>query len=401
VEQVIQELVQAITNPAVPLTGAVAGTLLAALIAALRGAGQVPIGANTAVRGPKPGAVDAQGRLFSPVSGGWVSPQMYDYQRTWSEKGWRWNSSSGKFEGQHGAINEQGQVMDEDLGWVDQKSFAENQRMRADGNVFDRNLGWRPPEELRDLHTEQDALRQRSRQFSAEQNAQIQQDVRAESQKRLQEYEDWLKQYEHKEQMLQDADSAQDAFRRQRALDNKLALKELLLKAAALPGDAADAVASRLCPPIGEVYQGAYDGVKEAAGDIKDFYKGAYDGVKEAAGDIKDFYKGTYDGLKETAGDIKDFYKGTYDGLKETAGDIKDFYQDAYYELKETAGDVKDFYQGEIRDAYDGVKETAGDIKDLVYHDGIDKEWEKAISAKNWDWTPEGGQAEPPPELIR
>ncbi len=387
-QEAIDQITNLVASPAVPLAGAIAGTALAALLAALRGAGSVPISANTAVRGgPKPGAVDANGRLYSPVSGGWVSPQMYEYQKTWSEKGWRWNASSGKFEGQHGAINEKGQVMDDELGWVDQDTFAENQRMRAGGNVYDRNLGWRPPEELRDRDIEQNALRQRSRQFSAEQNAQIQQDVRAASQERMQEYQDWLKQYEHKEQVRLDMDAAQDEFRRQRAIDNKLALKEFLLNAAASPVNAPDAIASRLCPTVGEVYQGAYDGVKEAASDIKEFYKDAYQGLKETAGDIKDFYqaeiKDGYDAVKDTAADIKDFYKGTYD------------------ELKETAGDIKDFYQGEIRDTYDGVKDAAGDVKDLVIHDDIHAEWKQAISARNWDWTPSSASADAPAEWIR
>jgi hypothetical protein len=194
-------------------------------------------------------------------------------------------------------------------------------------------MGWQTPEDSNRSKSDWDGRRQRERKSSADKNAEIQKAVQDASQKRQEEYQKWLKQYEHKEQVLHNMDAAQDEFRRQRAIDNKLALKQFLLKSAAFPVDGADAIGARMCPSIGEIYQGAYDGVKETASEIKEIYKEAY--------------QGAYDGAKEVASDLKEVYQG----------------------------------------AYDGVKEAASDLKDLVYHDGVQEELRKKLSGKISDWT--------------
>ncbi len=340
--EILSILQSILGTPVIPITGAVAGGLVAWVISMLSGGRTVlPTAPRPPTGGVRPGQVGPDGKVWSPGQG-WVTKSTYDYQQKWIQKGWRLNSQTGKLEVQPGAINERGKVwyklphaMDEgdSHNWVDKAKVEECERNLAEGNVWDRNVGWKAPEDLKRRYSDQDAIHRRSIIDNAAKNAQIQKDVQDASQKRLQEYQDWLKQYEHKEQILQNMDAAQDEFRRQRAIDNKLALKEFLLKSAAFPVDGADAIGARMCPSIGEIYQGAYDGVKETASEIKEIYK--------------ETYQGAYDSAKEVASDLKEVYQG----------------------------------------AYDGVKEATSDLKDLVYHDGVQEKLRKKLSGKISDWT--------------
>jgi hypothetical protein len=176
--------------------------------------------------------------------------------------------------------------------------------MRLQGYVYDRSLGWQPPENLDRLHNEQDALRQRSREFSAEKNAQIQQEIKDASQKGQEEYQKWLKQYEEKEQIRQSMDATQDEFRRQRAIDNKLALKEFLLKSVAFTADVAFAIPAKMCGPVGEVYQAAYDEAKLVAGAAEEAY---HEGSVQAG--VKKYIKDSItDGIvKKVTGKVSDW----------------------------------------------------------------------------------------------
>ena len=349
-----------LSTPGLPITGAVAGGLVAWIISMLGGGRPVlPTAPRPPTGGVRPGQMGPDGKIWSPGQG-WVSKSTYDYQQKWLHKGWRLNPQTNKLEVQPGAVNESGQVwyklpheMDEgdSYYWVDKPKVQEVERNLAEGKLWDRNLDWQAPDDLKQIHSDQDAIHRRSIIDNAAKNAQIQKEVQDASQKRLQEYQDWLKQYEHKEQVLQNMDAAQDEFRRQRAIDNKLALKELLLNAAALPVNAPDAIAARMFPSsIGEFYQGAYDSVKETASDLKEFYKGAYDSMKETASEVKGFYADMYDGAKQAAGEVKDFYGDMYDGAQQAADDIKD-------------------------------------LTHLMYHDGLKDEISKEIGGKISDWT--------------
>jgi hypothetical protein len=157
VQQIIQDLINILTNPAIPISGAVVGTLLAALLAALWGGVAPPPVQNlpaSGPHGPKAGDVDANGRVFSPVAGGgWVSREMYDYQKNLLAKGWRWDSTSGKFVIQEGTINEDGKIYSggdpngEGSRWLTREEYERDKNLRAQGLVYDPTFGYQKPGE--------------------------------------------------------------------------------------------------------------------------------------------------------------------------------------------------------------------------------------------------------------
>jgi hypothetical protein len=159
-EAVIEQINNLVSNPAIPITGAVAGTILALLIAALRGGPAAPL-PSTAPRNPGPGQVGPDGRIWSPGQG-WVSKSTYDYQQKWLQKGWRLNPQTGNLEVQPGATNASGQVwykLPYDEGnshyWVDQAKVQECERNLADGMVYDHGLGgWIKSGDLKDYNAQ-------------------------------------------------------------------------------------------------------------------------------------------------------------------------------------------------------------------------------------------------------
>ncbi len=268
VQILVDQISQLVNNPAVPVSGAVAGTLLALLIAALRGGTPIPVRnlPPAGARAPKPGDVDARGRVYSPVSGGgWVSRQMYDYQKNWLGKGWKWNANTGRFEGQHGAINEKGQVLDNDLGWVDQKVFNENERMRARGLVYDRNLGFRSPDELNQSRSNQDAIRQRSREFSAVKNAEIQRELALEQRARDEAWKKWEQDLAKKEQIRQQMEAQQDNVREQVRKAYYYDGLSKTVKGVEIAADVAISVAAQYTGPVGKTIEKAYFEIKDVA----------------------------------------------------------------------------------------------------------------------------------------
>jgi hypothetical protein len=190
---------------------------------------------------------------------------MYDYQKNWSEKGWRWNAQTGRFEGQHGAVNEKGQVIDDELGWVDQKTFQQNEQMRREGMVYDRNFGWQTPEELNLKESEREGIRQRGREFSAEKNAQIQRELKeaqAQRDREFQKTENARRADEIAADMEMYQKRAQRYIDRDKQLENYAYIAEKVEAAA----DAAIAVCARLTGPAGKSIAAAYETVKEVAG---------------------------------------------------------------------------------------------------------------------------------------
>ena len=208
--EILSILQSILGTPVIPITGAVAGGLVAWVISMLSGGRTVlPTAPRPPTGGVRPGQVGPDGKVWSPGQG-WVTKSTYDYQQKWIQKGWRLNSQTGKLEVQPGAINERGKVwyklphaMDEgdSHNWVDKAKVEECERNLAEGNVWDRNVGWKAPEDLKRRYSDQDAIHRRSIIDNAAKNAQIQKDVQDASQKRQEEYQDWLKKYEYKEQM--------------------------------------------------------------------------------------------------------------------------------------------------------------------------------------------------------
>jgi len=298
IEAVIEQINKIVNNPAVPITGAIAGTLLAMLIAALRGGPPTPVRnlPPTGRLAPTPGQVDANGRVYSPVSGGWVSPQMYEYHKNWSDKGWRWNSQAGRFEGQHGAINEKGQVMDDEWGWVDQKTFKQNELMRSEGMVYNRNLGWQTPEDLNRFESEREGIRQRGREFSAEKNAQIQRELKESQAQRDRAFQEKMRKIDAKrtDEIKADMEMYQKRAQRYIDRDKQLANYVYIAEKVETAADVGVAVCARLTGPVGKTIAAAYEGVKEAAVSADEVI--ASDdkiGTAEGLGDekIKDEYK--------------------------------------------------------------------------------------------------------------
>lgn len=158
--QVISILQSILSTPALPITGAIAGGLVAWVISMLGGGRTVlPIPPRPPTGGFRPGQVGPDGKIWSPGQG-WVSKSTYDYQQKWLQKGWRLNPQTNKLEVQPGAVNDSGQVwykLPYDEGnshyWVDKAKVQEYERNMAEGLVYDHGLsGWIKPNDLADFN---------------------------------------------------------------------------------------------------------------------------------------------------------------------------------------------------------------------------------------------------------
>ncbi|MHC1781828.1 MAG: hypothetical protein AB9891_03510 [Anaerolineaceae bacterium] len=179
---------QLVGNPAVPFSGAIAGTLLAWLVSMLRGGTPPPVKNLTfpTPRRPKPGDVDSNGRMFSSIPGaGWVSRQMFNYQKGLLEKGWGWDQKTGKFVVKDGTVNEKGLVYlagnkaGEGSRWMTPEEYANHKRMVKNGYVLDQTYGYHTPEELRQLKAGDEHWRKESHLDDKAQNAKIKADMDA------------------------------------------------------------------------------------------------------------------------------------------------------------------------------------------------------------------------------
>jgi hypothetical protein len=185
-QELINLITQMVTSPAVPVAGAAAGVLTAWLISSLRSGPQTPKTSTTAGKRPRPGDSDASGRVFSSIPGaGWVSRQMYNYQKSLLEKGWGWDPKNGKFVVKDGTINEKGLVYlegnkaGEGSRWMTPEEYANHKRMVKNGYVLDQNYGYHTPEELRKLKAGDEHWRQQSRLDDQARNAKIKADMDA------------------------------------------------------------------------------------------------------------------------------------------------------------------------------------------------------------------------------
>lgn len=296
--EVISILQSILGTPVIPITGAVAGGLVAWVISMLGGGRPVlPPAPRPPTGGVRPGQVGPDGKILSPTGQGWVSKSMYDYQQKWLQKGWRWNSQTGKFEGQHGAVNENGQVQDDELGWVDQKTFQDNEQMRSQGYVYNRSMGWQTPEDSNRYESDRDGRRQRERESSADKNAKIQKAVQDASQKRQEE----RRQQEAVARRPEvEADMAMYQRRAQQYVDRYklLANATYIAEKAEFAADVGIAVCARLTGPVGKGIEKAYEVVKEAARAGAEEYSngGSRSDMVVAAGESVD---GPEDKIKE------------------------------------------------------------------------------------------------------
>lgn len=219
---------QLVGNPAVPISGALAGTLLAWLISMLRGGTPPPVkNLNFPVPGrPKAGDIDPSGRVFSSIPGaGWVSRQMFNYQKGLLEKGWGWDQKTGKFVVKDGTINEKGLVYvagnkaGEGSRWMSQEEYANHKRMVKNGYVLDQTYGYHTPEELSKLKAGDEHWRQQSHLDDQAQNAKIKADMDAlraqqEADRAREKYIEYLKQQQgvNEFRMERNLKAAQDDY---------------------------------------------------------------------------------------------------------------------------------------------------------------------------------------------
>ncbi len=147
--ETIRILQSILGTPILPITGAIAGGLIAWLISMLDGGRTaLPLPSRPPTGGLRPGQVGPDGKVWS--SQGWISKSTYDYQQKWLQKGWRLDPKTNKLEVQPGAVNDSGQVwykLPYDEGnshyWVDQAKFQECEKNMAQGLVYDHGLsGW-------------------------------------------------------------------------------------------------------------------------------------------------------------------------------------------------------------------------------------------------------------------
>ncbi len=165
-QETLRILQSILSAPGLPITGAVAGGLVAWVISMLGGRRTVPPMLPRPPRGGfRPGQMGPDGRVWSPQ--GWVSKSTYDYQQKWLQKGWQLNPQTNKLEVRPGAVNDSGQVwyklphaMDEGDShyWVDKAKVQECERNLAEGKVWDRNIGWQAPKDLADYNAQKDKI---------------------------------------------------------------------------------------------------------------------------------------------------------------------------------------------------------------------------------------------------
>lgn len=323
--------------------------------------------------GVRPGQAGPDGKILSPTGQGWVSKSIYDYQQKWLQKGWRWNSQTGKFEGQHGAVNENGQVQDDELGWVDQKTFQDNEQMRSQGYVYDRSMGWQTPEDSNRFKSDWDGMRQRERERSADKNAQIQSELKESQAQRDQAFQQKMQKIDAQRAGEIKANMEMYQKRAQKYVnwDKNLEYATYVAQTIETAADVGIAVCARLTGPAGKAIAAAYETAKEVAVTADDVL--ASDDVvgkaKELGDDkIKDEYK---DKIKEKIEEkvtpyIPKFVNRIANQIKRP---IKKFilrrtgktgliiYQEAEKKLLEYGKEqVEEFVEGQVETAVEEIK---------------------------------------------
>lgn len=372
--EVIRILQSILGTPVIPITGAVAGGLAAWVISMLGGSRPVlPTPSRPPTGGLRPGQMGPDGRIWSPTGQGWVSKSMYDYQQKWLQKGWRWNSQTGKFEGQHGAVNENSQVQDDELGWVDQKTFNDNEQKRSQGYVYDRSLGWQKPEDLNRIENERDGIRQRERERSADKNAQIQSELKESQAQRDQAFQQQMQKLDAERiaEIKANIEMYQKRAQKYVDWDKQLEYATYVAQTVETAADVGVAVCARLTGPAGKAIAAAYEIAKEVATTADDVI--ASDdvvGKAEELGDdkIKDEYK---DKIKEKIEEkvtpyIPKFVNRITNQIKRP---IKKFilrhtgkpgliiYQEAEKKLLEYGKEkVEEFVEGQVETAVEEIK---------------------------------------------
>ncbi len=303
--QVISILQSILSTPALPITGAIAGGLVAWVISMLGGSRTVlPTPPRPPTGGVRPGQVGPDGKIWSPGQG-WVSKSTYDYQQKWLQKGWRLNPQTNKLEVQPGAVNDSGQVwyklpheMDEGDShyWVDKAKVQECERNLADGMVWDRNLGWQATEDLNRFESEREGIRQRGREFSAEKNAQIQRELKEAQAQRDRAFQEKMRKIDAQRagEIKANMEMYQKRAQQYMDWDKQLENAAYIAQTVETVADVGVAVCARLTGPAGKAIAAAYETAKEAATTADDVI--ASDdvvGKAEELGDdkIKDEYK--------------------------------------------------------------------------------------------------------------
>ena len=373
-QETLRILQSILSTPALPITGAIAGGLVAWVLSMLGGGRTVlPTTPRPPTGGLPPGQVGPDGKILSPTGQGWVSKSMYDYQQKWLQKGWRWNSQTGKFEGQHGAVNEKGLVQDDELGWVDQKTFNDNEQMRAQGYVYDRSMGWQTPEDSNRFKSDWDGMRQRERERSADKNAQIQSELKESQAQRDQAFQQQMQKLDAGRiaEIKANIEMYQKRAQKYVNWDKNLEYATYVAQTVETAADVGVAVCARLTGPAGKAIAAAYETAKEVATTADDVI--ASDdvvGKAEELGDdkIKDEYK---DKIKEKIEEkvtpyIPKFVNRIANQIKRP---IKKFilrktgktgliiYQEAEKKLLEYGKEqVEEFVEGQVETAVEEIK---------------------------------------------
>lgn len=177
-------------TPVIPITGAVAGGLIAWMISMMGGGRSVPL---------------------TPVD---PSKAISNYQQKWLQKGWKINPQTGKLEVQPGATNEAGKVwykLPYDEGnshyWVEKSKVEECERSLAQGLVYDHKQGgWIEPNDLAKFESKKAAWHQQNIVDSAQQNAHIQQAIKDAQAQRDADYQKWEQDFDTKEEIRSEMD---------------------------------------------------------------------------------------------------------------------------------------------------------------------------------------------------
>ncbi len=187
---VLKTLQSLLGTPIIPITGAIAGGLVAWVISMLGGGKPVP---STPVNSSK--AISA-------------------YQQKWIQKGWKINSKTGQLEVQPGATDDAGHVWyklpyDESNShcWVDKSKVEECERSLAQGLVYDHKLsGWIEPNDLAKYESQKADWHQQNIEDSANQNARIQQGIKDAQAQRDADYKKWEQDFDKKEDIRSQMD---------------------------------------------------------------------------------------------------------------------------------------------------------------------------------------------------
>ncbi|MHB8778876.1 MAG: hypothetical protein ACYC6R_14125 [Anaerolineales bacterium] len=373
-QETLRTLQSILSTPGLPITGAVAGGLVAWVISMLGGGRTVlPTPPRPPTGGLRPGQVGPDGKILSPTGQGWVSKSMYDYQQKWLQKGWRWNSQTGKFEGQHGAVNENGLVQDDELGWVDQQTFNDNEQKRAQGYVYNRSMGWQTPEDSNRYESDRNGRLQRERERSADKNAQIQSELKESQAQRDQAFQQQMQKLDDGRiaEIKANIEMYQKRAQKYVNWDKNLEYATYVAQMVETAADVGVAVCARLTGPAGKAIAAAYETAKEVATTADDVL--ASDdvvGKAEELGDdkIKDEYK---DKIKEKIEEkvtpyIPKFVNRIANQIKRP---IKKFilrktgktgliiYQEAEKKLLEYGKEqVEEFVEGQVETAVEEIK---------------------------------------------